>query len=244
MYLQITTKCNMNCSHCCYSCSMRGKHGDLGVILRGIEFAYTYDDSHIVIGGGEPTLHPDFFIILKKCLVLFDSVWMATNGSQTAVMHRLARIINGCDYETFKCECEASEKDSGYWDCNCNHDIISQEDKLTVAVSNDYFHDPINETIMETWRKRSKTTYNGYELRNVTEQNDGIAGQGRAKKMGYGGKRCVCSDYILKPDGTIRMCGCTRSPVVGDVWGGVEIEWEKEMNGSDGYAGTRCYKDL
>ena len=84
-YLQITTKCNMNCAHCCYSCSMRGKHMDNHLIQQAIDFAESIDNYSIAIGGGEPTLHPQFFDILKRSLQVFDNVWLATNGSQTEI---------------------------------------------------------------------------------------------------------------------------------------------------------------
>ncbi len=223
---------------------MRGKHGDYGTIIDGIAFAREYDDYTISIGGGEPTMHPRFFDILRNCLEDFDYIWMATNGSQTDVMKRLQRIIDNCDYESFECECEANDPDSGYWDCNCDHPYIYQEDKLGVALSTDYFHDPIDAWVHDTWRRRADMKHGGFELQDVTINNDGIAGQGRAKKIGYNGSHCVCSDYIIKPDGKIRMCGCTRAPVIGDVRNGIEYDWQKKMEDSGGFEGTRCYKDL
>jgi len=223
---------------------MRGKHSDYNTIIDSIAFARNYGEELISIGGGEPTIHPRFFDILKNCLQDFDYVWMATNGSKTEIMRRLSNIIDGCDYESFECDCEASDEDSDYWDCNCDHPVIYQEDKFSVALSTDYFHDPIDAWVHNHWTDRSHAKHGGYEVRDVTKQNDGISGQGRAKKSGFDGTHCVCSDFIIKPDGKIRMCGCTRSPVIGDVWNGIEKEWEKKMDDSGGYEGTRCYKDL
>ena len=80
MYLQITTKCNMTCSHCCYSCNKNGKHADFNTIIDAIAFARDCDES-ISIGGGEPTLHPDFFRILKHCIEepFIDKVILGVN---------------------------------------------------------------------------------------------------------------------------------------------------------------------
>ncbi len=39
MYIQITTKCNMTCEHCCYSCNKNGKHGDYSTMIDSIAFA-------------------------------------------------------------------------------------------------------------------------------------------------------------------------------------------------------------
>jgi len=238
MYLQTTLRCNMKCSHCCYSCSMRGKHGDFNTIVDAIAFARNNTEL-ITIGGGEPTLHPRFFDILKLCLEDFDYVWMATNGSQTAVMKRLADIINGNDFENVECTCSDDERDY----CTCYEDseeIIYQEDKLSVALSQDSFHDPIDQWVVDYWTKMSKRDWSHYEIRNVEQSNSGPAAQGRAKKHGYWGEQCVCNDIIIKPDGKLKMCGCSRSPVIGDVWRGIDEKWEKFME-KDKYNDTKCY---
>jgi hypothetical protein len=242
-YLQITTKCNMSCSHCCYSCGKNGKHGDYYTILRGIEFARDMGDESISIGGGEPTLHPRFFDILRKCMQNFDYVWMATNGSKTKSMYRLSSILNDCDYENFDCTC--SEED-GYCQCYDNPEIIgNSENRLSVALSQDYFHDQIDSRIVDLWTKRANQhTNNRYEIRNVTNSYIGVIGQGRAKKNGYDGKHCVCPDIIIKPDGKIRLCGCTKSPVIGDVFYGIEKKWEDIIYNDDGYNNEKCYKGI
>ena len=69
MYLQITTKCNMLCPHCCYSCNKNGKHADWMTLVDAVAFARQHTDS-IAIGGGEPTLHPMFFNLLRICFAL------------------------------------------------------------------------------------------------------------------------------------------------------------------------------
>jgi hypothetical protein len=239
MYLQITTKCNMTCAHCGLSCGKNGKHGDYHIIRESIRFASEYGTESISIGGGEPTLHPRFFDILKICMWEFDYVWMATNGSQTEKMHRLSRIIDDCDYESIECTCETEEE---YYTCYDSDEIISNpEGKLTVALSTDYFHDPINPTIRKLWEQRSKTP--GYGLKDVTRSNDGIVGQGRAKKIGYNGKHCVCPGLLIKPDGKIKLCGCTKSPIVGDVLSGIYQKWEKIID-SDDYRESECIKSV
>lgn len=81
MYIQITTRCNMSCAHCCFSCTEDGE--DMSV--ETLKNALKWGDEVINIGGGEPTLHPQFFEIL--CLALAaGNVWMATNGSTPAAL--------------------------------------------------------------------------------------------------------------------------------------------------------------
>lgn len=247
MYLQITTKCNMKCAHCCYSCSMRGKHGDYNTIIDMVAFARDYGEV-ISIGGGEPTLHPRFFDILKVCLEDFDYVWMATNGSKTDIMYRLANIIDQEDYGEDYCNCDSEDLNDEDYYCECEYNGIYQEDKLSVALSQDCFHDPIDDKIIDMWTRRSK---NGggkgshFEIRDVSNSRDGVIEAGRAKRTGSGwAEGCVCSDIFIKPDGKLRLCGCIRSPVIGDIWQGIDEKWTNVIQEDEGYQGTNCYKDI
>ncbi len=239
MYLQITTKCNMTCEHCCYSCTMRGKHGDYNTIIDSIAFARDYTNC-ISLGGGEPTLHPRFFDILRHCLEDFDYVWFATNGSQTDSMFRISNILDDCDYESFECECDSEQVEE--YGCECDHPVIYQENKLGVALSTDYFHDPIDLRVRDLWSRRANThgRNTGYELRDITQSMSGVIGQGRARKNGYTNEGCVCSDIIIKPDGKLRLCGCARSPVIGDVWSGIEEKWQNYRDDNGMYHNTNC----
>ena len=200
-----------------------------------------YEGGSIEIGGGEPTLHPRFFDILDICLDNFDSVWLATNGSQTDKMFRLANIIDGIDYESFDdyCTCETDEeKDNCYYE---PEGIIYQEDKLSVALSQDCFHDPIDPRVVNLWRKRANIhKYSHFEIRNVSHS---VIAEGRAKRTGSGWEEgCVCSDLLIRPDGKIKLCGCAKSPVIGDVWSGIKDKWEKVIQENEGYQDERCYK--
>lgn len=243
MYLQITTKCNMRCAHCCYSCGPRGKHMAGDVWRRAIDMAREWDEM-ISIGGGEPTLHPDFFLILKTCLQEFDYVWMATNGSQTSIMRRLSDIIQGGDYPG---ECPYdSDEDEGAWEVWMDENTIIADGKLTVALSQDYYHDPIDEKIRELWKARTNrngfgSRHNGFEIRDVTRSKDGPSAAGRAKKTGAGwAEHCVCPDIIIRPDGKLKACGCPGSPVIGDVWEGIEEKWQ-EVRSEEEYRDSNCY---
>jgi hypothetical protein len=193
-------------------------------------------DEIITLGGGEPTLHPRFFDILRKCLQIFDSVWMATNGSKTHIMYRLHSILQDCDYENF----EYDEDENGY----APDYIMNPDNKLAVALSLDYFHKPIDARIAELWKKNSGHQGSHYEIRDVTRSRDGAIAQGRAMRTGSGwAKGCVCADNIIRPDGEIKMCGCTKAPIIGNVWNGIDDKWIKIME-SDTFGNTRCYQGL
>ena len=99
MYIQITDHCNMKCAHCAFSCSPKKKRFmTLETFEKAIDFI---GDDHIDIGGGEPTLHPQFWAFIGYALGSCDYVWLATNGSQTEITVKLAdmarRGIIGCD---------------------------------------------------------------------------------------------------------------------------------------------------
>jgi organic radical activating enzyme len=247
MYLQITTKCNMKCAHCCYSCGRNGKHMEYGTVIDAEAFIRDRDEM-ITIGGGEPTLHPRFFDILQHCLNDFDYVWMATNGSQTNSMYRLADIIDGCDTGDIQDgnPYDRDEEEEAYYEWQDEHaNPIYQEGKLTVALSQDCFHDHIDQRIVDRWTKAAiQHKRTGYEIRNVTQSHDGVSAQGRAKRTGSGwGEHCVCSDMIIIPGGKIKMCGCGGAPVVGDVWRGIDEKWQGLMEG-DKFRNTGCWRGV
>ena len=238
MYLQITTKCNMKCDHCGYSCGKNGKHMDYSMFIQANLFAMKFDNEMITIGGGEPTLHPRFFDILEKCLDNYKQVWMATNGSQTKKMLRLANIIHGEDFPD-DWDPDSDEEPGG----------IFQDGKLTVALSLDYFHDPIDSRIVDIWKNNAnrngqhRSTH--FEIRDVSLSKYGPVAEGRAKKTGVGrSDDCICSDLMIKPDGTIRLCGCQKAPVIGNVNSGIEERWKKVLFEDEDYNDNRCFKKI
>lgn len=193
---------------------------------QAVRFAEKYDSEVIAIGGGEPTLHPDFFEILESCLQNFTYVWMATNGSRTKTMRRLADILDGEDYH--------GEYDEGI--------CLKNSEQFCVALSLDYFHDPINEKIESIWKRRVERKVYGYEIRDVTKSTYGPIAMGRAKKTQSGwATGCCCSDIMLIPSGKIKLCGCRNSPIIGDVWNGIEDKWQKYMETNEEFLDTRCF---
>lgn len=224
----------MRCAHCCYSCNHHGKHMEYSTFIAAMDFFRMYDNECITIGGGEPTLHPRFFDILRVCLRDFSYVWMATNGSNTEVMWRLSRILDDDDYP------EGIDPDDEYeYERACENSIVAQN-KLTVALSQDPWHDDIDPEIVRLWKRRAETSRGHYEIRDVSRNLDGVAAQGRAKRTGAGwGEYCVCSTQIIRPDGSIKLCGCQCAPIIGDVWNGIGEQWKKLMD-SDKFSNHEC----
>ena len=83
-YAHVTTKCNMKCRHCIFRCRPgQGKDMPFSLFRHVVDMAYDYED-YVVIGGGEPTLHPD--IVLMAAYASFTAPeemdpMMVTNGT-------------------------------------------------------------------------------------------------------------------------------------------------------------------
>lgn len=87
MYCQITNKCNMHCAHCAFGCTSHGEDMPWEVFK-----AVVKEEKYFTIGGGEPTLHPQFEKFLLYAIANCESVWLATNGSQTDISLALAKM--------------------------------------------------------------------------------------------------------------------------------------------------------
>lgn len=205
-YIQITTVCNMSCAHCCMSCgkNYKGQHMDNWTYQHALDFCNERGD-YIVLGGGEPTMHPHFMKFLAKAInneQYHNSgmvPWFATNGSKTELTLELMHAAD-CPEEEF------IEK------LNMHYCVSWQEELFHMAVSQDSYHDPINDKVTELAKHLDNV-----EIRNV----DGhVAKTGHAKNI-YGKNSCVCTILQIKPDGSIYMCGCDNAPLIGDVFNGL-----------------------
>jgi len=165
-------------------------------------------------------------------------------------MYRLADIIQGEDFPEYECTCEPEDLENGY-ECDCwmygpEGIHLSREDQLSVALSLDCFHDPIDEKIVNLWTSKTKSRRGNFEIRDVSKSNQGVIAQGRATKTGAGWNEdeCPCSDILIKPDGRIKLCGCTRSPIIGHVDTGILPKWQDVIENNERYMDIRCYKAL
>lgn len=94
MYIQITTRCNMRCAHCCMSCGPdTGEHMSEATFHRAIRLAQDYGEL-VALGGGEPTIHPKFEKFLMYAIAQIDDVLVITNGKHTQRALLLAALAN------------------------------------------------------------------------------------------------------------------------------------------------------
>ena len=83
VFFHILTKCNLNCRHCYIN---REQHGENTLPLSTIEawlgaFAEKSKIANVIFLGGEPTIHPDLSLAIKKAKNMgYNSITVDTNG--------------------------------------------------------------------------------------------------------------------------------------------------------------------
>ncbi|MCK4618552.1 MAG: radical SAM protein [Desulfobacterales bacterium] len=83
VFFHILTKCNLNCRHCYIN---REQHGENTLPLSIIEawlgaFAEKSNIANVIFLGGEPTIHPDLSLAIKKAKNMgYNSITVDTNG--------------------------------------------------------------------------------------------------------------------------------------------------------------------
>jgi MoaA/NifB/PqqE/SkfB family radical SAM enzyme len=83
VFFHILTHCNLKCKHCYIN---KKQHGENTLPLETIEawlkvFASKTKNANVIFLGGEPTLHPDLSLAIKKAKALgYNSITVDTNG--------------------------------------------------------------------------------------------------------------------------------------------------------------------
>jgi len=211
MYLQITTRCNMRCDHCCFSCEP-GKGEDMSrkTFLAALDCL----DDYAAIGGGEPTVHPDFERILLEVVATVDEPLVITNGKNKKRALMLAKLANKKAISAQLSQDEYHEE--------IDPEVVSAFE----ALGNSQWGQPVGIRNTTDTQEPSatgralETYYEGEDYEDIVES----------------AKFCMCEDHIIRPNGDIVQCGCDGSPVIGNVFDG----WTSL---EDEYGNVRtCYK--
>lgn len=99
--IEITGRCNMSCQHCRADHQPR-KDMPISQVVKIIHFARQYSQNYkeIVLSGGEPLLHNDFFELLKAVRKNGgESITITTNGSLLTEKH--LQLIESLDFRRF-----------------------------------------------------------------------------------------------------------------------------------------------
>ena len=102
LFVELTEKCNLNCLHCGSSCSLSKNNYIVTEVLINTlrQLASDYDPNTVMIclTGGEPLLHPDFFMIVKEIVSLGFPWGITTNG--TLINKDKARMLRELGLES------------------------------------------------------------------------------------------------------------------------------------------------
>lgn len=194
MYLQITTRCNMTCAHCCFSCTKDGEDMSLETFRAAVGLDYK-----ITLGGGEPTLHRHFnTILLESMAAVKNSLWVVTNGSIT----RKALLL-------------ASLSKSGLITAQLSRD--KYHDKIDPVVVEAFEATLLINELPEGIRNTTK-------LEAPVLHGRGVALAGLdAKNHSRKPYDCMVSNFFVKPNGDIFQCSCEDSPKVGEIKNGFDM---------------------
>jgi radical SAM protein with 4Fe4S-binding SPASM domain len=78
IYILLTNNCNLSCSHCIRNDKSNNtlSKKEIEILFNNIEFT----NNHIVLTGGEPSLHPEFTYILDEISKRAKKITVCTNG--------------------------------------------------------------------------------------------------------------------------------------------------------------------
>jgi len=206
-YVELTTECNMKCEHCCVDAKAKGTRMTRETLVSVCNFLEAQGEAHVTVGGGEPTLHPDFIPMIEKMM----EINLRGNYINVAV------ITNGTRINKIKQFLKLQER---------YNDQVGE--LLIMELSTDDYHDRsmVSDWVWEYFTSRKLTHgRSSYEF-----GNDGPVPVGRAKKndlgnlfsTGYRGtfnpsRRCVCTGNIVRANGDVVPCGCDDVPILGNV---------------------------
>lgn len=209
MYLQITTRCNMTCEHCCFSATRHGEDMAKDVLRAALKLAEDRGET-LTIGGGEPTVHPDFWEYVGLVLAYSatsDAVpLLVTNGKRKDAALRLA--------------------------------ALAQRGVLAVELSQDDFHTPVAPEVVRAFqpkRDRYDRGLGSMDYRGIrTVQQILPVGRAIDENVATEPEGCACEDLLVAPDGRIFACGC-KSIELGTVWNPeIPSDWHYEWAHQEG----------
>lgn len=184
MYVQLTTRCNMRCKHCGFSCTSKGEDMSRETWTKVLNYAFDVEEM-ISLGGGEPTLHPDFEVILIEAIAYAANLslsdyapFIATNGTNK----RISMLLNA----------------------------LSRAGVVRAKLSWDKWH---NKKRVDPCVVRAFSGSDDLWINTNSVSDSGRAKKLPEYKKRK--KFCLCPDLFVKPNGDVYWCGCEDAPKLG-----------------------------
>jgi len=208
----------MACGHCCYSCAFEGIDMPWEIFKLAMDkwghLVYKIKNN-ISIGGGEPTLHPDFWKMLNYTM-LYGRPWLATNGSLTEDVLRLVKMAK-----------------SGFVKVSLSMDKYHEhiDPKVVQVFKDGLYRHPYpgsnkksieDKTCSFEWYPGQDNYIDGRTIR--ISRNPKKAGRSKEGVIA-----CCCPVLQVKPTGDITGCGCPDAKLVGTVQDGFFKEYEDRI---------------
>lgn len=193
VYICLTSRCNMKCRHCCVSAGPVGEDMTESTFEQCISFAEaiaarTGRPITVVLGGGEPSVHPRFREFLES---IEDRAYNRRQIEQVRVITNGKRVSDAL----FLLE------------------MAKRSSVLCAGLSLDEYHEPIDSAVICAWLAAARD-HDNIE----SESGKIISNHGRARDNGLlAFDYCCCPGPSIEPDGTIYGCGC-RTERLGTVF--------------------------
>jgi len=176
--------------------------------MKTFKQALTHIDSeYLIIGGGEPTLHPKLFEMIGIGIskgFYGEHLYMVTNGSQKDIMYKLSNM--------------------------------AKDGIMKVLVSNDQYHPPLDLEVKK-WFTKSESSYgrSDRDFRGFNGERCDPIRTGRAKELAESREGvCCCEGPFIVPNGDVYQCGCDERIKIGDVFNGFEyIKYDEDGEGDE-----------
>lgn len=156
-------------------------------------------ESHITIGGGEPTLHPLFQEFLMY------AVWELASQSNSSGMPAVALVTNG-----------SNESIS----CTLAH--LAERGVVSCRLSQDQYHDAsmVTERVRAAFRRPQKDYYaprtfqDDYDCRDIEKPLENFQVQRMGRGKSWGGRSIkdgCCGGVFCTPRGNLYACECKKA---------------------------------
>jgi MoaA/NifB/PqqE/SkfB family radical SAM enzyme len=211
----------MGCLHCIHDCKPEGEDMSLETFRKALKLVEDRGGGPITLGGGEPTLHPEFEQMLIEAMAM--NTWdeeecvpcVITNGSHRRRAIMLARL--------------------------------AEKGMVASILSLDQYHDRdmVHEEVVNafTWNRRPGEGRLDYrrrrprDYRDIRTETTNLVNGGRCD-FGHDEKYCLCPGREVRPNGDMYMCGCQPSQLIGNVATGVGMDLLRVYDDMD------CCKEL